>query len=314
MTEEEKQKKKLERDKQIAEDDVFEKKINKQDAEEKKRRKKEKDEKSFNNVMNAFKLMFILYLFLFVLVYAVNKYAVRPRSIYSKIGSNYSGTSVSMQDAYTIKEYTINKYKNLLLEGKLEDAYNMMSDEYKKYMDYESYVESLKGIDYKSIDMMNIKAKSNYALEARVTYLKNNERVETTYMLYPSEFNSSLYYMSPDNFLYYYENQDMSQDGLTVHVSECVCFVNAVEIRGTVKNDSWFDKIELTQMAVSYDNSLNKWTDYEVTLEKGQEAQFDFRFEDLHYFVPNSVQIKRKKGDDKVRTYFFEFKEDEKRS
>ncbi|MBR3281474.1 MAG: hypothetical protein IKI57_06560 [Clostridia bacterium] len=285
-----------------------------QKLKEKKAKKKAKEERSFNRLKKAFWVLFVAYIFLFVFWGAINKYITVPKDIYTKVGSNNSGLSIPMSEAYIIEELAINTFKDYLREEDFEAAYNMCCKEYKAYKSYEDFCDYAQRIEPDSFRMKQIKAKTDYALEAQIVYDSGDQRIDTIYIIYPDEFKKGTYYFSPEKFLYMYENQDFKNDGITLHVDKCVVFTDKVEMTGTIKNDSFFDTLAITELGASYSGTLNKWTPFEKTLAKGEETEFNLIFEDLHYFIPNSLMIRRQKSDTKIRTYEFTFKENEKRS
>ena len=291
-----------------------EKREEQEEKKEKQKKKKAKEAKSFERLKKAFWVLFVLYIFLFVIWSAINKYLLYPRSIYSKIGQSTSGTSIPLNEAYKIEIYAIESFADYLREGKYEEAYNMCCREYKNYKSLEDFTEYAKTIDADTIRMKEIKAKSNYALEAQIVYKSGEETVDTIYMIYPDEFKQGVYYLSPDKFLYRYVDQDFKKDGISIHIDECIAYVDRIILKGTVKNDSLFDEVNLTEICASYEGTLNKWQKFEKNLKKGEEAKIDLLFEDLHFFVPNGILLRRQKDENTLRTYEFSFKDDKKRS
>ena len=283
-----------------------------QKRKENKEKKKAKEERSFNRLKKAFWVLFVAYIFLFVFWAAINKYITVPKDIYTKVGSNSSGMSIPMNEAYII-EAAINAFKGYLKDENYDEAYNMCCSEYKQYKTLEEFIEYASTINPDTFKMKQIKAMTDYALEAQIVYASGDERVDTVYIIYPDEFKQNTYYLSPEKFIYKYENQDFKNDGITLHVDKCLVFTDRVEVTGTIKNESLFDTIILTEIGASYSGTLNKWTPFEKTLAKGEETEFKLVYEDLHYFIPNCLTIRRQKSDTKIRTYEFTFKEGKKR-
>ncbi len=287
------------------------------DEESKKKQEKElkkqlKNQRSLARIKKAFGVLFVLYIVIFIVMYRIKNDEEFNPSIYSKVGANTNGYTLSIKDALIIKEYTINRYKDYLERGLVQEAYNMLSSDYKKYMTFDEYKSSVVGINYSTIDMKSIRSRSKYAYEAEVTYEKNGEVVETVFMLYPNEFNETIYTISPDKFLICYRNQEFAMDGINLIVDECIVFVDSIELRGKITNNDWFEEIELTRIAASYDGKLNKWFNYNNKLAKGETKEIDIKFENLNYFVPNMIVLQRNKKNIE-RTYQFRFYENGKK-
>ncbi len=167
--------------------------------------------------------------------------------------------------------------------------------------------------------MKQVKAKSDYCYEAKIVYkekknysISGDERqtFETTYMLYPNEFNTENIKISPNGFLYAYHDEDFEKNGVKVHIDECIVNVDDIYIKGTIKNTAWFSKVVIQRLGVSYNGALRKVFNFPQELEKGQEVIFEKTIENTGFLLPNSFQVERLKNEDTLRTYNFYFKEE----
>lgn len=269
----------------------------------KKEMSEEKKEKTWRRLKKAFVVMAILYIILFIVKDYLDKKPSRDITIYNKVGSSVSATSLSIKDSLIIKEYSIVRFKDYLKALNFESAYKITSEEYRAFKTYEEFVEEFSNINYDSIELKEIRAKSNFAFEAEVVYQNNvGTKFETIYMIYPSLFSETEYTISPNGFLYAYKDKDYEEDGIKVHINNCVAYVDKITIKGNIENVSWFDNVEIDRVGASYNTSLKKWTDYRINLQKGQNIGFEVLIGNTNYFIPNKLLLKRQKGDVE-RTY-----------
>jgi hypothetical protein len=233
------------------------------------------------------------------------------------MGNNIT-TSISTKNSLYLREYSIMPFARLLSKHEYETAYNLCTDEYKKSFSLDEFIERFSKIDADTIQMKQVKARSEYCFEAKVEYkeiaqnLPSGEEMpyhETTYFLYPNEFNSELVKIAPDGFLYAYEDESISQNGISVYIEKCIVRNDEIYIKGTIKNTSWFSKLDIMSIGLSYDGGITSKIDYEKTLEKGDEVAFEENINCTSLMLPNCFQIERLKDEKTIRTYLFYFKD-----
>ncbi len=282
------------------------KKVNKRilTSEEKKEKKRQKDIKT---IKRCLKIIVITWIIGGIMVFAANVMMSKEATILQKIGSNSNAVSVSINDALKIEELSINKYKNFLLNEDYKSAYNMFSKEYKNYMPFETFKESVLDIDYNSIRMTEIKQKSDYAYIAGVTYDDAQRRVFTEFMIYPSLNIENTYTMSPDKFLYSYKDVKFKSDGIEVKIDELVAYIDHFSIRGTIKNKEWSKDIEIIELCASYNETLNKWLPFKETIKAGETANIDISTDPIndstYFYLPNKVLVRRLMDGNDSRVY-----------
>lgn len=281
-------------------------------AEDKELKEEMKRQRSLNRLKKAFYVLFVLYIFAFFLIYAMRKDVDSQKNIAQKVGIGNIGVGLSMRDALLVKDYSINKYKDLLIDGDYEGAYALLTDEYKELVSFEEYKADVMQIDAESIDMKSIKSRSSLAYEAEVVYTKNGEEVETTYLLFPYEYNPKYYTISPDKFICCIKDQEFKKDHMVVTVDRCIVYTDKVELEGKIKNEEWKGSIVLSRVAISSDRSLAVWEEFPRTIGQDGEIDLAVTFKDTTFFIPNSIMIEREKA--KVdRIYLFRFKEEVKK-
>jgi hypothetical protein len=169
---------------------------------------KEKNKKFFNKVKVYLKFVAGAYIVLIIALILIKSTNDEKKNIYYKIGQN-SLASVTMKDAYTIREIVIKPFAAMGKNKDYKTMYSMLTNEYKRFKTYDEYVQTLEDIDWDTFAMESIKSKEENAYEARITYrrgkeekVEDKEEVHTTYMLYNSTFASDVFTISPDGYIW----------------------------------------------------------------------------------------------------------------
>jgi len=271
--------------------------------------------KSNERLKRLFILVFILFVVFLFLKSSLKKYIEEPTSIFALIGNNIS-TSISVKNALIIRENSITPFARLLEKGEYEEAYeNYCTNEYKSVYSLEDFKNFYSKIDCSTIELKDIKAKTDYCYEAKVVYKEKNqelsgdgELLETTYMLFPNEFNAEIVMISPNNFLYAYQDEEFSQNGVKIHIEKCIVNCDSIYVKGTIENTSWFSDIDIEKLGFSYDGAIRDTFAFDKTLKKGEIVEFEKKINEKQAFLPNSFILERKMSETKLRTYTFFFK------
>ena len=265
--------------------------------------------KKFNSFLKSFfKVIIIGYLICFVLFFVVKRYNKNKTSIYYRLGENASA-SIPIKDALIIRERSLTPYASLGKAGKYDVMYSMLTSEYKGYMSYDSYVQSLQGIDWDSFAMESIKSKTQNTFEAKVTYKKNGEEVHTNFLVYNSSLNPNVYTISPNNFVYGYFNQTIKADDLELNISELIVYSDYATLKGTIKNTSWTGPKSVFSINITYNSKLVSRENVSYDVEKGEEKPISVKYDGLNYFVPNTVDIDVVEGEDNIKTVSFKLEQ-----
>ncbi len=263
--------------------------------EEKKKRQKEKDTKFIKKIAKWILILWVIALIFWIVG---SKKLADEVSIFQKVGQSDNGYSVTISDALVIEDAAIKKFRDYLVEDNYLLAYNMMSKEYKDYCNtLDMFKEAMSGIDYSTIKMTEVKRKSNYAYVAGVTYVKNGEQVFTKYMIYPNQYREKTYTMSPDKFLIAYKNKNLKDDGVDIQIDEVVAYIDKIIIKGSIKNTEWSKDVITSEIAASYNESLNKWVPFTKTLKSSETTPIELETDETNYFIPNKILVRRQKDD-----------------
>lgn len=274
-----------------------------------------KIEKSLTRLKKQFAALFVAYLIVLVFWYSIKTDPAANRTIFEKVGALSSGVSVSIKEALTIKELSVNLLKDYLKKGDYELAYErLISKEYKQYFSFEDFLHNVQDIDPDSIDMKNIKSRTNISYDAEVRYQIDGQDFEKTYVIFVDEFNPMHYTMSLDNFLYSYKNVDFKDGRVNLHIDECVVYTDEIYLKGTISNKPFFNKnLIITDIAVTYDTTLSKSKEFPYELAKDQSHEFMLKFDNTKFFIPNGIAITVQEGK-KLKKYTFKFTENEEKT
>jgi hypothetical protein len=281
---------------------------------------KEKKDKDSNKesllerfLQKLLKFLFIALAIAFVLWLIVSIYGKKPLSIYTRVG-NKSLVSVSIKDAFMIRAYSIDKYKELAKEGNFEEIYNtLFTDEYKEYVSYDEYLNSIRDIDWDSFNMESIKSKSDYAFEARMVYNVNviesgeekKKETKTTYLLFKSYLNDKSFTISPDKYIYGYFDKEIKDEDIKLTVSKLAVFTDKIVMDCTVENTSWFFDHSIYAIDLTYGEGLSVCNYQDIELKKGEKRTLHLEYDNSNYYIPNTVNIKLMKGEDSVKNLYF---------
>ena len=271
--------------------------------------------KSNERLKRLFILVFILFVVFLFLKSSLKKYIEEPTSIFALVGNNIS-TSISVKNALILRENSIAPFSRLLEKGEYEEAYqNYCTNEYKSIYSLEDFKNFYSNIDCSTIELKDIKAKTDYCYEAKVVYKEkqpessgDDELIETTYMLFPNEFNPEIVMISPNNFLYAYQDEEFSKNGIKIYIEKCIVNCDSIYVKGTIENTSWFSDIDIEKLGFSYDGAIRDTFGFDKTLKKGEIVEFEKKINENQAFLPNSFILERKMSETKLRTYNFFFK------
>jgi len=258
-------------------------------------------------IKRIFKVIFFGYVIVMIAMFLINGLLEDKRTIYEKIGT-LEPYSISIKDALNIKAYGLETYIDYIKNEDFKSAYDMLSKEYKDFVSYKDYLETLKGINFETFGMKEIKMKTENTYVATVVYERNEIQEETTYLLYLNKVNPKIITISPNKFIYGYHDSKYNMDNIELKVEECIVYTDSIEMTGKVKNTSLFETLKINNIGLGYDESINKNENVDITIAPGEEKEINVNY-DTNYYIPNNIKLKSVKNEDTLRTYTFYFKE-----
>ena len=263
--------------------------------------------KSTKRLKKIFSFLLVAYIIAIVLLYTKNKYAHFSDNILEKIGSGIE-TNLTIEKTIRIKELSVDKYKKYLINHDYESAYNMLTDEYKKYCDYEKYTAYAQAIDWSKLEVEDINAKNDYCYVAHIIF-EEDEPIKTRYLLFVNKYAPENFFISPDDYVYSYRDQEFKKDDILLHIDECVISINDVKLNGYIENISWFSDITINEVNIGLGDSMEVNNELKSTIKKGEKLPLSIEYAiKSDFFIPDNVSIKKEDGDKTVE-YSFYFKE-----
>lgn len=252
-------------------------------------------------------LRFIIIAYVVVMIIAtmIRSVLEEKRSVEEKIG-NLEPYGIAVKQALMIREYAITPYVNLLKQGNLQAAYDMLTDEYREFVPYEEYLKTIEEIDFETFEMSEIKMKTAGTYIAGVVYEKNGEKIETEYLLFEAPYNEKVIKISPERFIHSYQDLTFEEDNVELKLEYCAIYNDHIDIKATLKNKSLFQDMTFSYINVGYDKNINKESEVEIKLAPGEQQQLEIKYK-ASYFIPNNIKVKRILDAETLRTYTFYF-------
>lgn len=249
------------------------------------------------------KVLFTLFIILLILIafsISLQKFADTKTDIKAKIGQNTGSSSLTINEYVLLSERTIGVYLRYLRENKLEEAYSLLSTEYREVITLESFKESIAQLDFSSYQVKSIVRKTENM------YVASVEMVDGDYemLIIMSDDRFSIV---PEPFLkYFYVEKEISKDdvkytliGYQVNVNSCIFDVKITNHKKKDVHISGSD-IKLESGYTIYAEGTNN---AEFVVPAGEEKDIAIYFQTSLDF-PVEFEIDRD-DDEKVRMYKF---------
>ena len=277
-----------------------------------------KDSKSTKRLKKLYTVVLVLMIILLLTINYINKHSAKQKDIYKLVGNNVA-VSIPTKTALMLRECSIVPLVKYLEEGDYESAYGMCTSDFKARFSLEDFINLYSEVDVSSIDAKEIKAKGDYCYEATVVYLPKDKMyysgelvkntIECTYLLYPSEINSTEVRISPNGFLYSEKDKVFERDGIKLTLNTIDVYNDHTDLDCSIQNIDWNSKLDIHTISVGFGDSMKKEKLYKAILEKEESIDVSITFDDIDYFMPDNVQIEHVKDEKTLRTEIFYLKD-----
>ncbi len=216
------------------------------------------------------------------------------------VGEVSAGGRLNYKEFLILAENTVGKYYNLIKEKKYEDAYNLLTPEYRKYISSGDYLSQIEKTEINSFQVNDIVQITEYFYEAFMTI--NNEDKKMLIKIEDDKFS-----LSPDEFLTYINsNEQVKKSDVTCElkgyeVNLYKCIFN-ITLTNSSDKDVTFSDASITMASGKIERTINE--DYFV-IKANSTADFDIEFETVMDF-PEFFEMERQYDDDEVKKYTFE--------
>lgn len=234
------------------------------------------------------KFLLISIVIMLIIIIAIKCFVLKEIPITEKIG-NASAMSVSLNDSLHIKTYSTTKYFSLL-NGKLYDrAYSMLTEEYQRYVPYETYLEEAKKINTNQ-GVTSIKQLSKHAY---ILTLENIDTQEiTTYIAYINKFNSENFTLSPCGFVYYdILNMKSKNEQISAELIDYLVMDNSIQAKLKIKNNTK-QNVEIDDITIEVSKGGIISNKFEPLILSGkEEREITIKYEDTNYYIPSAITV-----------------------
>ena len=258
----------------------------------------EKSNKKVNN-----KILLVLLIIIIVLLfinYTVQKFVDEEIDIKTKIGPVIGSSSVTINEFVLLSERTIGVYLTLLRESKIEEAYSLLSYEYKEYVSLDDFKAYVSTIDLSGYSITSITRKTENMYMA--TLELNDEKQEMLIIM-----NGERFSIVPEPFLKYVTvDKEISKDGVKYILEGYKINVNSCIFDVKIVNDKNEDiKISGSSIKLSSGYTINAEGvgNADFSVPANQERNIKIVFETSLDF-PVQFEIDREDGE-KIRMYNF---------
>ena len=268
--------------------------------------KKDKKRKLKINKKKFLLSLSLLLLIVLLIRFVFQKDILDELKVENRIYSNML-VSVTMNDAHFIKNYSIDPYVSLLKKGETKAAYEMLTDEYRRYKSYEEYLKIIKGIDFSTLKVKEVKQIAEDTFVLPIEYKRSDVLEESKYLVIVSSLNEKVMKISPDNFLYSVEGKHkFSKEGIKYKIEECTVHSDVIKLTVTIKNTKWFKDVTIQEIGLGFSETESKMKNVENGILKPSETK-RFTVElDSNYYVPKYLKVNRNIDNEILRTYMFE--------
>ena len=249
------------------------------------------------------KIFVVLLIIIFVLLfinYTVKKFEQEEMDIKTKIGPVIGNSTVTINEFTLVSERTIGLYLKYLRENKIEEAYSLLSYEYKQYVpldDFKAYISNTKFSKY-SVNSITRKTENMYLATLDV----DGEKQEMLIILVGERFC-----IVPEPFLkYVIVNEEISKDGVKyilegykINVNSCIFDVKIIND----KNEDIIISGSNIKLSSGYTINAEGTGNADFTVSAKQEKDVKIVFETSLDF-PVQFEIDREDGE-KIRMYNF---------
>ena len=245
-----------------------------------------------------FSVMFVLAIIDFVLY----RYIGREPLIRERI-SAYNPVSISLNDSLKVRAYSTSLFFKHIEDGEYKKAYGMLTDEYKKYVSYDDFLESLKVYDHTNLGVKSVKQLTDHTF---VVLLEDKDtKEEHLYTVYSNRLNNEIFTISPDKFVYFDKvNSKKSNAGLEVTLESFLVLQDSINIKLKVKNKT-SKEIDINDVRVELALSGRLANKFEkTTIAPKEERSIDVVYTETSYYLPKSISVETPKS-----SVYFELKE-----
>lgn len=234
--------------------------------------------KSWKFILGMSIVLILIYIF-------VNDYAKSFVNVEDQIGTRVGGGELSVRDNAILKTY-LELYKEYIVKGEYEKAYNMTGKSYKEYLPYEEYVEKVKNQNFEDLIFKNIEIATTSIYD--VTFSMSGDEGHYS-VLYDDEKKLYIY---PDSFLSYAKVENkVTKKKLEVKLEYYVTNIDKCMLGFSVENRS-NDTVEISKSKLFTSENRFVESDENIIINPKESKKIVLEF-DTDYSIPKEVILYR---------------------
>lgn len=250
------------------------------------------------------KAMIILILVLVLVCVTFSKYASNKMNVAQKIGSKLYGGTISTAEFSKISN-VYGKYVEMIKNGEFQEAYNVLSYEYKNYRDYNYFLENVVS---KNIDSFKIKEINKMTEYVYAVTLNSDENEIKNLVIYNP--NTAKYQIVPDTFLEYKEiKQKIKKSKVTYEIFDTINYTDKFVVNIKILNQSKKENVKISNIKLAREDARSiKGNKTDILISPLEEKYLTVEFEtDIDF--PIGIEISRvflNNDSSKTYTIYFE--------
>lgn len=245
-------------------------------------------------------LLSIIIVMLFINI-TLNDYMENKEDILKIIGNDATNSELSLTEYVLLSEKTIGIYLKWVQEEKYEEAYRLLTPEYKEIVSFEEYKTNTQKMDFTSYRVKDIILKTQ---NMYVAYVEIKDEITHEMLII---MNDDKFAIVPEPFLKYINvGNDITKDKVTYELVGYEIDVNRCVFDMKIINNNNED-IKITSAKIVTENNIVKnANNSEQTIKANSTENISFIIEG-EILTPTSFEIERDAGKT-IRSYNFKLK------
>lgn len=219
--------------------------------------------------------------------------------IISKIGEEVNGATLTINEYIMLCEKTIGIYLSAAKSGDFLTTYALLTPEYREVVDYDTYVESVKDIDFAYANIGEIDVLTTSLYQANVAYSGESNTQEYLILLEDNGFS-----IIPDKFLMYEEyNKTIKKKNVVYELISCEIYLDTCIFNCNVTNNRKED-IVISNAKMYTEEGVRIEASIDYTIAPGETKLISIPIE--HEFAKPAIFEITRETEDRYMQYQFE--------
>lgn len=246
-------------------------------------------------------IFIIISIFIFI---TLSMYIAEKMDVSQKIGGKLYGGIISTAEFSKISN-VYNKYIEMINNGEFQEAYGVLSYEYKNYRDYEYFLKNVVTQNLNLFRITQINKITEYAYLIKL--ISEDSEIDNLVIFNP---DTAKYQIVPDTFLEHREvNQKIKKSKVTYEIIDTINYADRFIVNIKILNQNKKENVEISNIKLIREGARSiKGDKNNILISPLEEKLLTLEFEtDIDF--PTGVEISRVFLNNKSsRTYTINFK------